>query len=230
MTDTELLEACKTRGVSYTEAEKEQLFAMFSDGSTLLAPVLLKRLLLTGCVGKKFLDKTDTSRLKATGFFSEDTQVMFMKKFSLYAVLEATGYSDDMYRFAACVYMVFLGVPAGFGARLDLRGDNFMEDLRMTFMRKASQELIAGAYGFVSSDTMSVQARRFMALWQVFAVDTYGGIPIERFFACFGERLFEGIKIEKLPLTNEKISQIIDRDITAGDYSASIRWVEENIK
>ena len=230
MTDMELRDVCASHGVSYSENEQDVFFKIATSGSMWLSPIAAKKLFLTGAISLQALSDTEVKNLRSSKLFDTDTQTLFIKRFALKPMLAAIGWNHEQYKFAACVYMVYLGVSSDIGVKLDLRGEDFMEDIRMTFIRKVASDIPYGEYGAFVAPHMTVEQKRFMVLWQVFGIQEYHGIKIERFFACFGDAMFEGARTEKIALTNEKINAILIADIESDDDSHAIAWVEKNIK
>lgn len=228
MNDNELYSACKSHGVEYSDDEVFVLKNIFATAT--FSTVLKYRLFISGSIALRALNPIAEKWLLDTGLFEKNSSVLFFKKYSLYAILEALDWSDDTYRFAACLYMTFLGIPSERNIRLVLHGEDFIEDLRLTLMQVSSKALPYGVYGIVKSINMNKNQKRFIALWLLFGVNEYHGIPIGQFLSCFGAFLFADIKIEKTSLTSDKISEILEADLAGDSSENAIRWVEENIK
>ena len=228
MNDTELRDACRSYGVSYSEEECDAIADVARSDK--LTAGHRYRLLLIGSIALSDISLEAIDFLIDTGLFATNTRVIFFKKFALYAVIKAARWTDDEYRFAACLFMVYLALPSERCAKLELRGEDAMEDVRMCLLRTAGAAFKNGKHAVVVGAYMSVEAKRFMVLWQLFGVTTYNGVEIGQFFACFGKRIFEDMQIIKVELTSAEISEIISKDFADVASTTAVTWAEEHIK
>lgn len=225
MTDTELYEVVATNGVTYTDNEKDILKKVFNNS---LIPVsIASKLVLTGVTPLSLVPPSMRSYYESTELFDFDSGTMYLKKYSLQALIDAAELKENDLKFLSTLYLAFLGLHL---ASVTVGSQDFLEDVRTCLMRVIGESLLRGKYGTLESIRMNLHQRRFIALWILFGVKEYHGLTIEKFFACFGEYIFLDARVKHIStLTNQKINEILFDAMTSDSDDRAIEWVESNI-